>query len=114
VVQESISQEFQEGWFKENYSFLPKDIFYSALALQSNWKDGHIWMILTKLFFQSKRPNDGIVDIESARYPDYFQGVNLGIIQGHHLVGTRTSDFSQEALLEAHIIFKNYFQSIHL
>lgn len=107
--QESISEEFQEGWFKENFNYLPKDMFYSALALQSDWKDGHIWMILTKLFFQSKNPNDGIVDIKSARYPHYFHGVNLGILDGHHLIGTRTSEFPQEALLEAHIIFKEYY-----
>ena len=93
----------------KNFSYLPQNLFYSSLALQSDWRDGHVWMILAKLFFQSKNPNDGVVDIKSARYPHYFHGVNLGILNGHHLIGTRTSEFPQEALLEAHIIFKDYY-----
>ena len=108
--QKSISSEFQEGWFKENFHYLPKDIFYSAVALKTNWYESHVWMILTKLFFQSSRPNDGIVDVDSALYPSYFNGVNLGVLGGHHLIGTRTSEFSQESLLEAHIIFRDYIQ----
>lgn len=110
--QKSISVEFQEGWFKENFHYLPKDIFYSALALQTNWYDSHVWMILTKLFFQSNKPNDGIVDTDSALYPSYFKGINLGILKGHHLVGTRSSDYSQEALLEAHLIFRDYYENV--
>ena len=110
--QKSISSEFQEGWFKENFHYLPKGIYYSALALKTNWRESHIWMILTKLFFQSRSPNDGIVDVDSALYPTYFTGINLGIINGHHLIGTRTSEFSQESLLEAHIIFRNYFENV--
>jgi hypothetical protein len=109
--QQSISSEFQEGWFKENFHYLPKDIFYSAVALKTNWYESHVWMILTKLFFQSSRPNDGIVDVDSALYPSYFNGVNLGVLGGHHLIGTRTSEFSQESLLEAHIIFRDYIEN---
>lgn len=106
--QESLSSEYQESWFKENFSFLPRNMFYTALALESNWYDSHIWMVLTKLFFQSQSINDGIVDAERALYPDYFQGLNLGILKGHHLIGTRSSDYVQEALIEAHIVFLNY------
>lgn len=108
--QQSLSSEFQEEWFQENYSFLPRNMFYTALALESHWYESHIWMILTKLFFQSQSINDGIVDAERALYPDYFQGINLGILQGHHLIGTRSSDYVQEALIEAHITFLNYLR----
>ena len=106
--QKSLSSDFQEHWFSENFSYLPRNMFYTALALESNWLDSHIWMILTKLFFQSKSMNDGIVDVEKALYPDYFQGINLGIMKGHHLIGTRSSDYVQEALIEAHIVLLNY------
>lgn len=106
--QESLSSDFQENWFKENFSFLPRNMFYTALALESSWYDSHVWMILTKLFFQSESINDGIVDAERALFPDYFQGMNLGILKGHHLIGTRSSDYVQEALIEAHIVFLNY------
>lgn len=106
--QKSLSSEFQENWFKENYSFLPRNLFYTALALESSWHNSHVWMILTKLFFQSESINDGIVDADRALYPDYFQGLNLGILKGHHLIGTRSSDYVQEALIEAHIVFLNY------
>lgn len=106
--QKSLSSEFQESWFQENFSHLPRNMFYTALALEANWYESHIWMVLTKLFFQSPSINDGIVDAEKALYPDYFQGINLGILKGHHLIGTRSSDYVQEALIEAHIVFLNY------
>ena len=106
--QKSLSSDFQENWFKDNFSHLPRNMFYTALALESNWYDSHVWMVLTKMFFQSESINDGIVDAERALYPDYFQGMNLGILKGHHLIGTRSSDYVQEALIEAHIVFLNY------
>ncbi len=106
--QKSLSSEFQESWFQENFSYLPRNMFYTALALEANWYESHVWMILTKLFFQSPSINDGIVDAERALYPEYFQGINLGILKGHHLIGTRSSDYVQEALIEAHIVFLNY------
>ncbi len=111
--QKSLSSDFQESWFQENYSYLPRNMFYTALALESHWYDSHIWMILTKLFFQSQSINDGIVDAERALYPDYFQGINLGILKGHHLIGTRSSDYIQEALIEAHIVFLNYLRLLN-
>lgn len=111
--QESLSSEFQEEWFQEHYSYLPRNMFYTALAFQSQWYESHVWMILTKLFFQSQSINDGIVDAERALYPDYFQGINLGILKGHHLIGTRSSDYGQEALIEAHITFLNYLNLLH-
>lgn len=106
--QKSLSSDFQESWFQKNYHELPSNMFYTALALEAHWYESHVWMMLTKLFFQSTSINDGIVDAERALYPDYFQGINLGIMPGHHLIGTRSSDFIQEALLEAHIVFLNY------
>lgn len=111
--QQSLSSDFQEEWFQDNYSFLPRNMFYTALALESHWYESHIWMILTKAFFQSQSINDGIVDAERAMYPDYFQGINLGILQGHHLIGTRSSDYVQEALIEAHITFLNYLSLLN-
>jgi hypothetical protein len=65
-------------------------------------------MMLTKFLFQSKSYNDGIVDAHNAQYPPDFGGVNLGVISGHHLIGTRSSFYCQEALLEAHIIYLQY------
>jgi hypothetical protein len=107
-LRESLSEEYQADWFKSYYHELPKKPFYTSLAFESTWYQSHIWMVLTKLLLQSNLPNDGVVDVDRARFPDYFQGVNLGVIQGHHLVGTRSSFFSQEALLEAHLIYLNY------
>lgn len=106
--QKSISYDFQATWFEDNHKGLPKKPFYSALAFESQWFNSHLWMVITKMVFQSRNPNDGVVDTESARFPDYFGAHNLGIVKGHHLVGTRSSYFSQEALLEAHLIFLNY------
>lgn len=104
----SLDQEIQGNWFKKNYTSLPKNVFYTALALESHWYESHFWMMLSKALFNSKKRNDGIVSCESAQFPEYFRGINLGIAKGHHLVGTRSSFYSQEALIEAHIIFLKY------
>ena len=106
--QKSLSSDYQSDWFKKNNSLLPKDLFYTAVAFEAEWYNSHFWMILTKTFFQSSNSNDGIVDTQNALFPDYFSGINLGILKGHHLVGTRSSTYCQEALLEAHLIFLNF------
>jgi hypothetical protein len=110
--QKSLDWNFQFNWFRENYHTLPKSIFYSALGLESAWYESHVYMIVTKLFFKSFEKNDGIVDLENAFYPDYFPSFNLGIIRGHHLIGARSSSYSQEALIGAHIIFLKYLNLV--
>lgn len=107
-IQKSLASDYQVKWFENNYDKLPPNLFYTALALESDWYDSHIWMIITKAFLQSKSINDGVVDIENAFFPEYFNGINLGVISGHHLVGNRSSKFNQEALLETFIIFLEY------
>lgn len=106
--QNSLSRQFQKSWFSKNHQRLPKLNFYTALATQSSWSESHLWMILTKAFFQNKKINDGVVEAESALYPSYFNAENLGIVRGHHLIGTRSSSYNQEALLEAHVVFLQY------
>tara|TARA_R110000868_G_scaffold320917_8_gene582005 strand:- start:3603 stop:4799 length:1197 start_codon:yes stop_codon:yes gene_type:complete len=107
-LQNSLRSDIRHSWFFRNHERLPKNIFYSALAFQSNWHESHVWMMLTKLLFQSKHPNDGVVDVQFAQFPSFFEAHNLGITEGHHLVGTRSSEYPQEALLEALIIFLRY------
>lgn len=107
-LREALSEDYQGEWFHAHYHELPKRPFYTALAFEAQWYQSHLWMILTKLLLQSKLPNDGVVDSENAQFPSYFQGMNLGVLNGHHLVGTRSSFFSQEALLEAHLTYLNY------
>tara|TARA_R110000868_G_scaffold55424_4_gene172303 strand:- start:3721 stop:4917 length:1197 start_codon:yes stop_codon:yes gene_type:complete len=112
-LQNSLRSDIRHSWFFRNHEKLPKDIFYSALAFQSSWHESHIWMMLTKLLFQSKHPNDGVVDVQFAQFPSFFEAHNLGITEGHHLVGTRSSEYPQEALLEALIIFLKYKNKIN-
>ena len=107
-LQKSLSDEHQKRWFLDHHELLPKNLFYTALALESRWFEGHIWMMITKLIFQSDKPNDGVVDGPYALYPECFDGINLGVLPGHHLIGNRSSFYSQEALLEAQIIFLQY------
>lgn len=104
----SLDAEFRTNWFRANHKKLPTDSFYTALALESKWYQSHLWMILTKAFFMSGKSNDGIVDTDRAQFPTYFKGMNLGVLEGHHLVGSRSSFYNQEALLEAHLIFLLY------
>lgn len=105
---EKSLSDSQENWFKENHQLFPKSSFYTALAFESEFIDSHFWMMLAKIFLKSEQINDGVVDADRAFFPDYFDAINLGIIQGHHLVGSRSSLFAQEALLEAHIIYLKY------
>ena len=107
-LQKSLSKNYRENWFRRNHKALPARPFYTAVGFESKWHQSHIWMMFTKAFFQSSTPNDGIVDIENAQFPHYFKAMNLGILEGHHLVGSRSSFYDQEALLKAHLIFLRY------
>lgn len=106
--QKSLDANFRTNWFRANYKKLPNNAFFTALALESKWYQSHLWMILTKAIFMSGKSNDGIVDTDRAQFPRYFKGLNLGVLEGHHLIGTRSSFYNQEALLEAHLIFLSY------
>ncbi len=104
-LQDSLRSDLRHSWFFRNHERLPKDIFYSSLGFQAQWHESHVWMMLTKLLFQSRHPNDGVVDVQFAQFPSFFEAYKLGIAPGHHLVGTRSSDYPQEALLESLLIF---------
>lgn len=107
-LQKSLSHSYRATWFKKHYKALPSKPFYTAIAFESKWHQSHIWMILAKAFFRSQKSNDGVVDVENAQFPSYFNGINLGVLEGHHLVGSRSSFYDQEALMKAHLIFLNY------
>ncbi|MFZ4712966.1 MAG: hypothetical protein ACOYL6_04620 [Bacteriovoracaceae bacterium] len=102
-----LSDKYQGNWFKHHHQELP-NIFYSSLALESQWYQSHLWMLMAKVFFNSKENNDGVVDVRDAKFPDYFKSFHLGKIKGHHLIGLRYSNFNQEALVESHIIVLHY------
>lgn len=112
-LQKSLSKSYRESWFKKNHKSLPKKPFYTAIAFESKWHQSHIWMMIAKAFFRSRKSNDGVVDVENAQFPSYFKGVNLGVLEGHHLVGSRSSFYDQEALIKAHLIFLNYKKMIN-
>lgn len=103
-----LSENFQKRWFERNHESLPKELFYTSLALQSKWYETHVYMILAKLVFRNRNPNDGVVDIERAHFPESFDSLNLGSLNAHHLAGSRSSTFNQEALIGAHIITLSY------
>lgn len=107
-LQKSLNKNFRESWFKRNHKLLPSKPFYTAIAFESKWQDSHVWMMLTKAIFRSTKSNDGIVDVENAQFPFYFKGTNLGVLAGHHLVGSRSSFYDQEALMQAHLIYLDY------
>ena len=107
-IQKSLDSNFQRIWFLKNYKSLPKNIFYSSLGFETDWKEAHLWMLLTKAIFQSPKKNDGVVDCDDAHFPWFFPSLNLGIIDGHHLFGMRSTFHSQEAILESLLIFLNF------
>ena len=107
-LQKSLNKNFRESWFKRNHKLLPAKPFYTAIAFESRWQDSHVWMMITKVIFRSRKSNDGIVDVENAQFPFYFKGLNLGVLEGHHLVGSRSSFYDQEASMMAHLIYLDY------
>ncbi len=107
-LKKSLDSDFRNNWFRVHHNRLPKNALYTSLAFSSRWYDSHFWMILTKAIFKSQSPNDGVVDVEKTQFPNYFSAMNLGVLPGHHLVGTRSSFYNQEALLEAHLLFLVY------
>jgi hypothetical protein len=108
-----LKEDYRKQWFMKNHTKLPANIFYSALALESAWYDSHLYMIIAKALLSSSQKNDGLVDVNNAQFPEYFNALNLGSAKGHHLVSTDSSSFNQEALIEAHIIFLNYLGLIN-
>ena len=107
-----LSVKFQRPWFLKNHKYLPQNIFYTSVALYSRWYDSNILKTASKIFFKSESDNDGMVEVENAKFPDYFDGINLGEIPGHHWIGALSSSYCQEALIEAHIIFLNYLKML--
>ncbi len=110
-----LSKEFfhldstrREGWFKRNYHELPEELFYTSIAFVSDWHEGHYSMMIARTLLSIDGPNDGMVCVENAHFPEYFKAINLGEVKGHHLSGARGSSYKQEALIEALIIFLNY------
>ncbi|MFW5887596.1 MAG: hypothetical protein ACOCUH_02245, partial [Bacteriovoracia bacterium] len=103
----SLSEKHQADWFKKNFHRFP-NIFYTSIAFGQKWYRSHIWMLMAKMLFQSKTDNDGVVDAENARFPEYIPSLDLGKINAHHLVGCRYSSFNQEAFFQAYIITLNY------
>ena len=51
-IQKSLDSNFQTVWFLQNYKKLPRNLFYSSLGFEANWKDAHLWMLITKLIFK--------------------------------------------------------------
>lgn len=108
-MQKSLSSTYRRPWLRNNHEKLNPNIFYTAIGFSSKWYESHLWMMLMKLVIRSKNENDGVVDTESTLFPYYFKkALNLGILDGHHLVGRRSSFYCQEALIEAHIHFLKY------
>ena len=112
-LQKSIAQSHQGNWFKKNHKNLPKNSFYTSLALSAPWYQSHLWMIVTKILFTKHPANDGIVDENEAKFPDYFSGHNFGTLKGHHLIGAQSSLFNQEALLEAHLVLLHWLKQLN-
>ena len=108
-----LSENFQQKWFERNAKNLPQNIFYSSLALESEWYQSHIWMLFAKFLFKNEKPNDGIVGIDRAHFPPSFKHMNMGVIKGHHLIGVRSSTFNQEALIQTYIMTLNYIGVLH-
>ena len=111
-LQRFLTVKYQKPWFKKNNTKLPRGIFYSALALETEWYEKNVFTAFSKLFWRSGKQNDGIIDVENALYPSYFSATNLGIIKGHHWISAFSSSYCQEALLEAHIIFFKHYKML--
>lgn len=104
-----MSEEYQKGWLKWNSKRFPEKPIYTTLGFYSPWYEAHVGMILTKLIFKNDSPNDGIVDINRAHFPEHFPSINLGNLKGHHLISARSSTFNQTALVKSFLVFFDYY-----
>lgn len=77
---------------------------FFSIAFVSDMQRAHPWMKLTKTLAAFRAPNDGVVPLESARFPAWVHAVDLGVVEGDHLAGILASDFPQGAFLEAALI----------
>lgn len=108
----SLDHGKQEPWFRANYHLLPENCFYTSIALEAEWYESHLYMMVAKALFSSEGTNDGVVDATSAVFPSYFKAKNLGLIKGHHLIGARSSTYAQEALIMTHIIYLKHLNLV--
>ena len=75
----SLDHGKQEPWFRANYHLLPENSFYTSIALEAEWYESHLYMMVAKALFSSKNTNDGVVDAAHAVFPSYFKAKNLGL-----------------------------------
>jgi hypothetical protein len=108
----SLDHGKQEPWFRANYHLLPENCFYTSIALEAEWYESHLYMMVAKIIFSSENTNDGVVDAANAIFPSYFKAKNLGLINGHHLIGARSSTYAQEALIMTHIIYLKHLNLV--
>ena len=74
---------------------------YYSLSFKSEVKNSHIFMKATKAIAKFDEPNDGVVTLSSSHFPEVYQAVDLGVVEGDHLSGIIASHFPQEAFMEA-------------
>ncbi len=72
---------------------------FFSIAFVSDMQHAHPWMKLTKTLAAFRAPNDGVVPLESARFPHFMHAVDLGVVDADHLAGILASYFNHCAIL---------------
>lgn len=110
AFQQSLHASFRQDWLSKNYHHLPATLFYTSLAFAAPWYRTNPLLVLTKALLPHREANDGIVDVRRAHFPKFIpNSFQLGNYLGDHLSGSELSSYRQEALLEAHLFFLDFY-----
>jgi hypothetical protein len=97
----SITPNAAQMFMQKNAAKLIGLTRYYSISFKSNIKDSHLFMKATKNIAGFTEENDGVVTLSSSKFPDTFNAVDLGTVEGDHLSGIVASKFPQGAFMQS-------------
>lgn len=97
----SITPNAAQMFMQKNAAKLIGLTRYYSISFKSNIKDSHLFMKATKNIAGFTEENDGVVTLSSSKFPDTFNAIDLGNVEGDHLSGIVASKFPQGAFMQS-------------
>lgn len=97
----SLLKGARQAFWDKNLTALSGLTRFYSMSFEISLEDAHPWMKITKNIARFQSPNDGVVTVESSKFPPALGAVDLGTIHADHLAGIAASQFPQAAFLES-------------
>jgi hypothetical protein len=100
----SMLRAKREAFLASNLTQLAELTRFYSVSFSSTVENSHPWMKITKNIARFQSPNDGVVTVQSSKFPEELGAMDLGTIQADHLAGILASKFPQGPFLEALVL----------